>query len=229
MKFRAKQFPLLLLLLPSLATALATPIGADSNDESGSLAKADKALDSPAAAGLGNRHNFPTKDAPVDGKDGKPHSGPFVGSESAVDNGHEQLPPLKGRPVDPTMVDGKKIPETNDGVMFDKNRERPQEGTTGTQGGVSEKDKARKDHETKTGEKYLAQPAAPKEQPPLPHSEQERINKAGKSLDQAKQVSVEKPANADKGDKNDKNDDSSFTGLDVCGPHDALTLPSITC
>ncbi len=73
------------------------------------------------------------------------------------------------------MIDGKKIPETNDGVMDDKNRPEPKQGTTGTSGGVSEKDKARKAKEGKTGKSVGNKPETPKEAPPLPHSEQEKI------------------------------------------------------
>lgn len=87
----------------------------------------------------------------------------------------KELPPLKDRPVDPTVFDGSKIPQTNDGVMDDKNRPEPKEGTTGTSGGVSEKDKARKAKEGATGEKAENKPETPKEAPPLPHSEQEKI------------------------------------------------------
>ncbi len=106
-----------------------------------------------------------TKDAPVDGKDGRPHEGPFVEIEnlrqSAAKADKDPLPPLKDRPFDPTVIDGKRIPETNDGVMDDKNRPEPKVGTTGTAGGVSEKDKARKEQEGRTGEKVENRPETP--------------------------------------------------------------------
>lgn len=121
-----------------------------------------------------------TKDAPVDGKDGRPHEGPFVEIENLRKNGDnketkKELPPLKDRPNDPSIYDGKKIPESNDGVMFDTNRPQPKEGTTGTSGGVSQKDKDRKAKEGQTGEKVENRPDSPKEAPPLPHSEEEKI------------------------------------------------------
>ena len=68
------------------------------------------------------------------------------------------------------MVDGKRIPESHDGVMDDKNRPGPKKGTTGTEGGVSEKDKDRKLREKQTGEKAENKPPTPKEAPPLPDS-----------------------------------------------------------
>lgn len=166
-----KHSSLLLLLLPAFATALGDPIGDARDLDTSAIIAAGE------AAGIvdpSDRRETPTKDAPVDGKDGKPHLGPFVGSDS-TGNGDQGLPPLKGRPDDYTVVDGKKIPKTNDGVMFDKNRDRPQEGTTGTEGGVTQKDKTRKERESQLGGRLEAQPEAPKEQPPLPHSEEEKL------------------------------------------------------
>ncbi|KAK2872116.1 hypothetical protein FQN49_002543 [Arthroderma sp. PD_2] len=52
--------------------------------------------------------------------------------------------------------------------MDDKNRSGPKEGTTGTEGGVSEKSKGK----DTSGDR---KPDPPKEAPPLPHSEQKKI------------------------------------------------------
>lgn len=135
------------------------------------------------------KYDIGTKDAPVDGKDGRPHEGPFVEMENLRKNEESKHsnPPLENRPSDPTVVDGKKIPESNDGVMFDKNRPNPKEGTTGTSGGVSEKDKARKAKEGQTGEKAENRPDPPKEAPPLPHSEEDKIIGDKETKDKAKQ------------------------------------------
>jgi putative Ca2+/H+ antiporter (TMEM165/GDT1 family) len=137
----------------------------------------------------GKKYDIGTKDAPVDGKDGRPHEGPFVEIENLrknEDSKHDN-PPLENRPNDPTVVDGKKIPESNDGIMFDKNRPNPKEGTTGTSGGVSEKDKARKAKEGQTGEKVENKPEPPKEAPPLPHSEEDKISSDKSTKDKTKQ------------------------------------------
>ncbi|PNY23578.1 Transmembrane protein [Tolypocladium capitatum] len=213
MKFRTKGLSLLLLLLPSLAAGLAPKAPAAKGDDAVAAASSldpDDVSASPAPKG---RHGLPTKDAPVDGKDGKPHLGPFVGTDgAAVDPDRQQLPPLKGRPQDPTYVDGKKIPESNDGVMFDKNRERPQEGTTGTEGGVSEKDKARKAKEGKTGERALVQPESPKEKPPLPHSEEQKLRTTD---DKAKAKDKDKSKQSSGSGKEEGNTD--YTGLDKPG------------
>lgn len=207
MKLSTKNSPFLLaLLLPSVAASLAPHTIETTPDDGVSIAAAVAAgPERPSSSPIPPipRRGVPTKDAPVDGKDGKPHLGPFVETDATHANAEsdsKDLPQLKGRPDDPTVVDGKKIPETNDGVMFDKNRVHAQEGTTGTEGGVSEKDKARKAQEGRTGEKVVTQPEAPKEQPPLPHSEEEKLR--GKSKDKLKTT--------------EKDDDADFTGLEVC-------------
>ncbi len=131
-----------------------------------------------------------TKDAPVDGRDGKPHAGPFVGSEKdpkkpkSPSEEAELVVATDEHIADMVTADGSKIPTVNDGVMDDPNRQVPKQGTTGTEGGVSEKDKARKAQEGQTGEKLEKKPDPPKEAPPLPHSEQAKIkNEKAKDLD----------------------------------------------
>ncbi|EFY86387.1 UPF0016 domain protein, putative [Metarhizium acridum CQMa 102] len=206
MKFQTGHSPLLLILLPSLAVgfsprAVAAAKDNDSKSIPSSSRNADDATNVEAAAG--GRPFIPTRDAPVDGKDGKPHLGPFVDTDGvAVDANGQKLPPLKGRPDDPTLVDGQKIPKTNDGVMFDKNRDRPEKGiSTGTEGGVTEKSKARKEKEGKTGEKVLTQPESPKEKPPLPHSEERKL-RGGKDED------------TDKAKLHKQDGSKDYTGLD---------------
>jgi len=186
MRLRNRKSPLLLLLLPSLAIATAA---------------ADKELDRDSLAAAGSAstaRRYGTKDAPVDGNDGKPHAGPFVELDSSSGT-VEDLPALKDRPADPLIVDGKRIPESHDGVMDDKSRSGPKKGTTGTEGGVSEKEKDRKMREKQTGEKVENKPPTPKEAPPLAHSDQERIQAANeaKSDDKASttdSAGLDKPA-----------------------------------
>jgi hypothetical protein len=186
MRLRHRRSPLLILLIPSLAAGVA--LASSSSDARDALADTDigaaAAFADSTASGSTKKYDVGTKDAPVDGKDGRPHEGPFVEIENLrkgeTGESKKDHPPLKDRPNDPTIVDGKKIPESNDGVMFDKNRPEPKEGTTGTAGGVSEKDKQRKAKEGKTGEKAENKPDPPKEAPPLPHSEEEKIMGDGK-------------------------------------------------
>lgn len=115
-----------------------------------------------AAAGVGSQAGpVGTKDAPVDGKDGMPHEGPFVETNAersrkkSKETGDEELAPAALK----TTVE-KDIPLSNDGVMDDAGRLGPAEGTRGTEGGVS----------GKSTSKLLDKiPDPPKESPPLPH------------------------------------------------------------
>lgn len=186
MRLRNRRAPLSLLLISSLAatTALASTIDDSYSAKSGAY-QSDSLASSSSSTKPG------TKDAPVDGLDGRPHEGPFVDvenlrSSSTTSDPKKDLPVLQGRPKDPTVVDGIKIPETNDGVMNDPNRAEPKQGTTGTSGGVSEKDQVRKAKEGATGEKVENKPEAPKEHPPLPHSEQEKMSKDDPKADKSK-------------------------------------------
>lgn len=196
MKLRNRKSPLLLLLIPSLVASAALAVSSNDQrfDNDAAVAAVDAhpaevVLDGSAAA---KKHG--TKDAPVDGKDGKPHAGPFIDYNSKGGDPTDFLPTLKDRPKDPTMIDGKKIPESNDGVMDDKNRPPPKQGTTGTSGGVSEKDKERKLKESKTGEKVENKPQTPKEAPPLPNSDHDAVREqAGKTSEDVAGLEVSNP------------------------------------
>ena len=119
-----------------------------------------------------------TSVAPVDGKDGKPHSGPWVETDAERDRKKAQESgrpkPSKGTGKSASSADGWSLPETNNGVMDDPNRKGPKEGTRGTEGGISEKTKEDKEDKKDSTEK---RPDPPKEAPPLPHSEQTTLEK----------------------------------------------------
>lgn len=188
MKLRVcRQSGLLLLVLPALAIAAAVPtettdsgiaVARDENYIPATLIGAQLAGQKPTSlAGVG------TKDAPVDGKDGKPHAGPFVDRTKPDPTVSKAAPSesklaikLAGQPDDITYHDGQKIPESNDGVMNDLERPAPKAGTTGLEGGVSQKDQERKAHEGQYGTKLEKTPESPKEAPPLPLSEQELVD-----------------------------------------------------
>jgi hypothetical protein len=229
MKFRRRPSPVLLLLIPAISSII---VSAASTSTSSDLSKNRDAREantlSPSTTiPLGQLSLKPTskvdvgtKDAPVDGKDGKPHAGPFVDYEKdrkkqapTTEDGELVIkkPTLKDT-GDERFPDGRPIPEVNDGVMNDPTRELPKYGTTGTEGGVSEKDKARKAQEGQTGEKLEKVPDSPKEAPPLPHSEAEKISKGEK--DAAKQP--EKDASKkNKSKEGDTDDASELLGLEV--------------
>ena len=134
-----------------------------------------------------------TIDAPVDGKDGRPHLGPFV--ETGAERDRKKAKENSGDadikkplPEGVSTSDGPKIPETNDGVMDDPHRTGPKEGTRGTEGGISEKNKDRKEVD---GAKAEKKPDPPKEVPPLPHSEQESLDPKAAKEDGKKETGVE--------------------------------------
>ncbi|KAL9056108.1 MAG: hypothetical protein Q9162_003171 [Coniocarpon cinnabarinum] len=104
-----------------------------------------------------------TRDAPVDGKDGKPHAGPFV---EPLDSDE----PLK-HAMSKSMR--KEKSSNDDGVMSDRNRETPKKGTTGTDGGVTEKSKSKEAHEKVTGRKQIQRPESPKDSDAVSHKEED--------------------------------------------------------
>ena len=201
MKFRRRSLPLSLLFLHLLPlTYGATPIEtADAgkvvakDTKDAQVAGPDPASNANLLVKANSNTVVGTKDAPVDGKDGRPHEGPFVetsaerdrkkakesGEDEAIPPGKKPLP--KDAPKGASYVDGWKVPmpESNDGVMDDPNRLGPKEGTRGTEGGISEKNKEKAAQDTQVGPKTEKKPDSPKEAPPLPHSEQEKLDTKG--------------------------------------------------
>jgi hypothetical protein len=186
MRLRQNRAPALLLLLPTLRVFAATTV---TDAEEAQVARAvvpDYAGVSTVPTATPTSVIKATKDAPVDGLDGKPHAGPYIDDTPPIEKKLpatvEDLRPEAAKPK-PKPKPAKELtkeewaalggPE-NDGVMDDPNRSAPK-GNTGTEGGVSAKDKDRKVQEDKTGEKAEQVPTPPKEAPPHPHGEQERI------------------------------------------------------
>lgn len=191
MRLRQRPSPLFLLLIPSLQFTY----GLNAEQVADLAEGRDVGPLGPAAgpspsmpATLSVKSNLDsssaTKDAPVDGKDGRPHAGPFVETNAerdrkkAKENGDDDAAAPK-RPLK-DMTKGESMPETNDGVMDDPNRTGPKEGTRGTEGGISEKNRDKKAQEADiVGPKPEKKPDPPKEAPPLPHSEQEIVGQTG--------------------------------------------------
>lgn len=199
---------LVLLLLPALAASLAV----DGKGKPGSVQHLAKDATPPDAASAPelahqlalSRREKGTKDAPVDGLDGKPHAGPFVESTPSKP---KKKPPAGGEdsgsrdkllssastassPERPAAV------ADNDGVMDDRNREAPKKGTTGTEGGVSEKDRKAKAEEDQVGFRKDRKPDPPKEARPLPQSEQGKALKEMEGTVGKDVVDTEKPKGA---------------------------------
>ncbi|KAG2421390.1 hypothetical protein HFD88_005365 [Aspergillus terreus] len=164
--------PFVLFLLPAISSVAADVASADAAllernaPHSNTVADLD-GLTAPKAS------SKVTLDAPVDGRDGRPHAGPWV--ETSAERDRKKTGTAK--PADEMAgagssehlgPDGKPIPYSNDGVMDDPHRTGPKEGTRGTEGGVSEKLRGPSNTEEK-------KPDSPKEAPPLPHSEQQKL------------------------------------------------------
>ncbi|KAF2687483.1 UPF0016-domain-containing protein [Lentithecium fluviatile CBS 122367] len=176
MRLRQPRTTALLLLLPALhvytAKILTDP---EINQVARAAAESSPALAAPTPATVRG-----TKDAPVDGFDGKPHEGPYVDDKPVASKkgpgGIEELRP--GSRLSPsqdlTKEQLEKVATEDDSVMNDPDRAAPK-GNTGTEGGVSQKDKERIEHEGKTGSKMEKIPESPKEAPVPPHGEQQHI------------------------------------------------------
>jgi Ca2+/H+ antiporter, TMEM165/GDT1 family len=175
-----------------------------------------------------------TEDAPVDGLDGKPHAGPFVdttpeepkskkaGAAGTTSSAKALPTSLEKLKQGATGEDGwrlEDIPEKNDGVMNDEGRVAPKKGTTGTEGGITEKSKEK----LAKGSSAENKPQEPKEAPPLPHSEQERIEEEqNKKEAGGKQTTSKSESKAT--DKDAKDGEAKKKG-DVLGMEKPTGLP----
>ena len=171
MKSGRRRTPLALLLLASILACEAASLNGVSQNKARKVPATEELTD----AAIGSRAApVGTERAPVDGKDGMPHDGPWVQTEADrkkqklkdVDDDEKVI--INTRTSSTSSTD---IPQSNDGVMDDRNRKSPQEGTRGTEGGVSEK--------SKDGQLVEKKPEQPKEALPLPHSEKEKMKIVG--------------------------------------------------
>ena len=174
MRIRQSRPHTLLLLLPALrvlATSVAGETPADKLLARAAVPVAEPAYTQAAIVAEASPGAKGTKDAPVDGLDGKPHAGPYVDDTPKA---HDKAPNVVedlGSPKKPkassesVLVD--KVLDGDKSVMQDPGRKLAT-GKTGTEGGVSAKDKERLAHEDKTGAKMKQVPESPKEAPPHP-------------------------------------------------------------
>ncbi|CEJ57143.1 hypothetical protein PMG11_05848 [Penicillium brasilianum] len=197
---------LVLLLLLALTTAAAdlnsvsqpsARVAGASSDLNSRYVDSDSIASSNAVKG--------SLDAPVDGKDGRPHAGPWVETTAERDRkskGSDDIDlvstkyDLKIPSSEHLSAEGKVIPHSNGGVMDDPDRAGPKAGTRGTEGGVSEKGKENQYNAEKV-------PGSPKEALPLPHSEKQKqssdsdatVGTGGRTADEAGTLGMlEKPA-----------------------------------
>jgi hypothetical protein len=157
-----------------------------------------------------------TKDAPVDGLDGKPHAGPFVydsapKDKKKLDSKIEDLSSSKfSDEIDKAREEGWEIPERVDSVMTDREGERKGKSSVdGTEGGVSEKDRKKA---ASGSDKEEKKPEGPKEVLDNHEREKEKVIKGN-----AKESSASKSSAKD--DKKDKNE-KGLGGLEVSRTYD---------
>jgi Ca2+/H+ antiporter, TMEM165/GDT1 family len=189
MRLRIRQrhlpVPLLLFLLPTLVIALTT----DSRAKPGSvqhLADDASASKAPALPPSAKPEDIGTKDAPVDGLDGKPHAGPFVEKPKKPAAVVEELG------ASSRLADQKDSSEP-ESVMEDRgDREAQPKGPTGTEGGVSEKDKERKEKQM-SGD-YVEKKVPPKM--PVNHPSEEDPVQYAKTKTEKEGSPAEKPKGA---------------------------------
>ncbi|KAL4924574.1 TMEM165/GDT1 family protein [Aspergillus undulatus] len=174
MKLRISS-SVILLLLPAITTTLA-----DESSDAKDVAVAGRDTTGATAAApdideIAAKTSFKgTQGAPIDGKDGRPHAGPWV--ETSAERDRKNTDVVTGKtntePAYYLDTNEKSIPSSNNGVMDDRNRAAPKAGTRGTEAGVSGKSTGN----TYTGDKSLD---SPKAAPPLPHSEEQKLPATG--------------------------------------------------
>jgi hypothetical protein len=171
LRSRKHQLPLLLFLLPALASSAAVD---SSKSKPGSVShlaseKNPKLNNADLPSAPDARPEVGTKDAPVDGLDGKPHAGPFV--ESTKKKNSQQVEDLSTVETMSKEQQEKALKDTfdrpqDDGVMSDVADRKALTGPTGTEGGVSQKERE-KIEKMEKGDVSEKKPAAPKEAPKL--------------------------------------------------------------
>jgi hypothetical protein len=155
MRVRSPPSALLLLLLPALVSSAVIEPKAQDGVLAAKAPVAGAVKDYTAITTSNSRAPtgkpvVGTKDAPVDGLDGKPHAGPFV----------DITPEEKKKPAAVAEDLVKPLPTSLSKLK-----------------GSDATDKKEKAVQGQTGEKAEKKPETPKEAPPLPHSEQELIGK----------------------------------------------------
>lgn len=213
MRLSKPSISLSLLLLCAI-TSIATPVTPSEKaiNEADGLLDSSNVLPNPSPTST-TKASLGRKDAPVDGKDGRPHAGPWVETEAqrdrkkAKESGQDEDDKPGSKPKPKDNLSGKatvEYPESNDGVMDDPNRIGPKEGTRGTEGGISEKSREKQENmDTQLSEN---KPEEPKEAPPLPHSEQEKLAAVEEAV--PKNTDLEKPKA--------KPEELELGGLTVC-------------
>ncbi|RMZ87747.1 hypothetical protein DV736_g5018, partial [Chaetothyriales sp. CBS 134916] len=176
MKIDRRRSRLLLLLFAAAVAAISSEAAVvDTPPLKRHVGESHALGDGADAVAVGSRAGpVGTKHAPVDGKDGMPHDGPWVETEGERSRRKDKIKDdVVEVEVKSSTADTAGLPQSNEGVMDDKHRMKPEDGTRGIEGGVSERKKqSRLDDKEK-------KPEQPKEAPPLPQSEKDKIQSHG--------------------------------------------------
>ncbi|KIV99788.1 uncharacterized protein PV09_08594 [Verruconis gallopava] len=175
-----RRTPILLLALPAIVASLAV----DPNSKAGlvdRLSSEDAPEPQRANALIPPKLDKGTKDAPVDGLDGKPHAGPFVYDTKEKTKLESKIEDLSGSrsssEIDKAREEGWEIPERVDSVMTDREGEKKAAGALdGTEGGVTEKTR----NKLTKGDEKEKKPEGPKEVLEHHEHEKEKVMQGGK-------------------------------------------------
>ena len=230
MRLRHRRFPLLLLLIQSLRLAHTLkptdlPLSHDYGHDVAALAEGrPSSQDDTASHDATPKYsaNSQSKDTPIDGKDGRPHTGPWVETSAerdrkkAKESGDGEKPASEKPRVKGNVPED--APETNDGVMDDPYRTGPKEGTRGTEGGISEKSRDKEGSSAAIGAEEGKKPDPPKEAPPLPHSEEEKVGSKESGKKGADAILEDGDKSKEKSKDKSKEKQKELGGLEVYVP-----------
>ena len=174
--------PILLFLLPAIVNVAAESLRTDSSILTPREASPDPGTLIPDLQFLSSspkafRRGPPY--APLDGQDGKPHAGPWVETSAERDRkkAKENAESSEASDIkfnsqasshDYPGPDGKIMPHSNDGATDDPDKLGPKEGTRGSEGMSGNLRNGKQSKERV--------PDSPKEAPPLPDSERQKVS-----------------------------------------------------
>ena len=209
----------LLLSLDHTTSALQT-------DDSTSLQRRDAASEKEGSYSSSLKSgSVGTKDAPVDGQDGKPHAGPFVDSSSSKKHsvtGDSASSKRKSRKL-----------EVEDEESDEESSRKFQKGSTGTEGGVSEKSRSKEAHESETGEKKYQKPKSPKDTAQVPSVDDDEFSTKQKSYPIPRKPKTKESADSEEESEKEAphdspNDNWPMTDSDDSdGAHDLIRWDSL--
>ncbi|KAI9655057.1 MAG: hypothetical protein M1831_005017 [Alyxoria varia] len=211
---------LLLLSLEHTTSALHT-------DVSKSLQRRDATPETDGSYSTPQTSNVGTKDAPVDGQDGKPHAGPFVDSSSRKKDS------VAGDSASSKRKSRSEKMEVEDEASDDEFSRKSEKAAPETEAGVSEKSRSKEAHESETGKEKYQKPKSPKDTAQVPSVDDDELPSKPKSYPIPSKPKTKEPADSD--DESEKeaphdspNDNWPLTDSDDSdGAHDLIRWDSL--